>query len=104
MKGLAINPLLASPIPDVGDDTQGERGIDRQHLFGVDADLALAGHHRPVDLVVVLPGLDFGNVRHFVRLVLDRQVFGPADDRAGRTRGWMRTGMRSPPFTANGLK
>src|SRR5271157_2844748 len=73
-----------SAVGNVADDTHCERRIHGQNLFGVDADLALAGDDRPVDLIVILPGFELGDVRHFVRLVLNRQVLGPADDRAGR--------------------
>src|SRR6516164_3014616 len=73
-----------SAVADVADDAHREWCVNRQRFFGVDADLALARDERPVDLVIVLPGFDFGHVRHFVRLVLDRQVFGPANDGAGR--------------------
>src|SRR6516165_1766999 len=58
-----------SAVGDVGDHTHRKRGIDREHLFGIDADLALTGHDRPVDLVVILPRLDFRDIGNLVRLV-----------------------------------
>src|SRR6267378_4856055 len=84
-RGLTRSSLLGSlPVCDIADDAHCEGRIDRKHFLGVDANLALAGDDRPVYLVVILPGLDLGDIRHFVRLVLNRQVLGPADDRAGR--------------------
>jgi hypothetical protein len=73
-----------SAADDAGDDAHRQRRVDREHLFGIDADLVLTGHDRPVDLVVILPRFDLSDVRHSVRLVLDRPVFGPADDRPRR--------------------
>src|SRR5581483_3368565 len=71
-------------VGDVADHAHGERRIDRERFLHVDADLALAGRDGPVDLVVVLPGFDFRDIGDFVRLILGRQVFAPADDGAGR--------------------
>jgi len=62
---------LASPVCDVADDTHRKGSIDGQYFFGINTDLALARHDRPIDLVVVLPGFDLGDVRYLVRLVLD---------------------------------
>src|SRR5205814_5305663 len=76
--------LAGLPVSDIADDTHCEGRIDREHFLGVDANLTLPSDHRPVDLVIVLPGFDLGNIRHFVRLVLNWQVLGPADDRPWR--------------------
>ena len=73
-----------SAVSDIGDDPHRKRRVDRQHLLGIDTDLALTGHNWPVDLVVVLPGFQLGDVGDLIRLVLDRQVLGPSDDRARR--------------------
>src|SRR6516162_5516006 len=73
-----------SAVVDIADDTHCERRIDGQDFLGINTDLALAGDNRPVDLIVILPGLDLGDVRHLVRLVLDRQILCPADNRARR--------------------
>src|SRR6202011_3719988 len=79
-------PSLRSSLAvcNIADDAHCEGRIDGEHFLGVDANLALAGDDRPVYLVVILPGLDLGDIRHFVRLILNRQVLGPTDDRAGR--------------------
>src|SRR6516162_5490617 len=69
-----------SAVGDVGDDTHRKRCVHGQDFFSVDANLALTRHDWPVDLVVVLPSLDFCDVRYFVRLILNRQVLGPAND------------------------
>src|SRR5690242_15294482 len=75
---------LSSPVRNVADDANCKGSIDGQHFFGIYTKLALASHDRPIDLVVVLPCFDLGDVRYLVRLILDRQVLGPADDRSGR--------------------
>src|SRR5439155_3938332 len=80
-------PSRGLTVCDIADDAHCEGRIDREHFLGVDADLALAGDDRPIDLVVVLPRLELSDIRHFVRLVLNRQVLGPPDDRAGRDAG-----------------
>src|SRR6266566_3348063 len=71
---------LSSPVRDVADHAHCKGSIDGQHFLGIDPDLALASHDRPIDLIIVLPCFDLGDVRYLVRLVLDRQVFSPADD------------------------
>src|SRR6202048_452500 len=83
-------PSLRSSLAvcNIADDAHCKGRIDGEHFLGVDANLALAGDDRPVYLVVILPGLDLGDIRHFVRLILNRQVLGPPDDRArGGPRG-----------------
>src|ERR1700738_862967 len=75
---------LASPVCDVADDTHRKGSIDSQYFFGINTDLALARHDRPIDLVVVLPGFDLGDVRYLVRLILNWQVLRPTDDRPWR--------------------
>ena len=56
-----VGPPRGSAVGDIGDDPHREGRVDGQHLFGIDPDLALAGDDRPVDLVVVLPGLQLGD-------------------------------------------
>src|SRR5437667_6243631 len=43
-----------SPVGDIADYAHRKGRINSQDLFGVNADLTLAGDDRPVDLVVIL--------------------------------------------------
>src|SRR5882724_13328829 len=84
-RGLTRPSLRSSlAVCDIADDAHCEGRVNRERFLGVDANLTLAGDDRPVYLVVILPGLDLSDIRYFVRLVLNRQVLGPPDDRAGR--------------------
>src|ERR1700730_4291967 len=84
-RGLTRPSLRSSlAVSDIVDNAHCEGRVDGERLLGVDANLTLAGNDRPVYLVVILPGLNLRDIRHFVRLVLNRQVLGPPDDRAGR--------------------
>src|SRR5271169_2171620 len=94
---------LASAVCDVRNDAHRKGSIDGQYFLGIDADLALASDDRPIDLVVVLPCLDLGDVRHLVRLVLDGQVLRPTDDRSGRHL-WVNSDRNAkPPIQGEGV-
>src|SRR4051812_46420599 len=73
-----------SAVCNIADHAHRKWRVYGQHLFSINADLALPGNDRPVDLIVVLPRFDFGDVRNLIRLVLDRQIFRPANDRSWR--------------------
>src|SRR5215471_3373 len=73
-------PPRVLAVGDVVDHAHRKRRIDRQDFLRVNPDLPLTSSDRPVDLIIVLTSLYFGNVGHFIRLILYRQVLRPADN------------------------
>src|SRR5438132_2265090 len=71
-------------VADVGEHADRKGRVDGEHFLGVDPDALSTSRRHPVDLVVVLTRLHFGDVRDLVRLVLRGQVLAPGDDRSRR--------------------